>query len=47
MSVAGEDLVGPILVVGAVIVVRELLEVVADPLAVYLGGKGSSALTEH
>ena len=41
-----EALVGPILVVGAVIVMRELLEVVADPLAVYLGGKGSSALTE-
>ena len=41
-----EDLVAPILVVGAAIVVRELLEVVADPLAVYLGGKGSSALTE-
>ena len=41
-----EDLVGPILVVGAVIVMRELLEVVADPLAFYLGGKGSSALTE-
>ena len=41
-----ENLVGPILVVGAVIVMRELLEVVADPLAVYLGGKGSSALTE-
>ena len=40
-----EDLVGPILVVGAAIVVRELLEMLADPLAVYFGGKGSSALT--
>ena len=40
-----EDLVGPILVVGAAIVMRELLEVVADPLAVYFQGKGDSELT--
>ena len=41
-----EELVGPILVIGAAIVLRELLEMLADPLAVYFGGKGISALTE-
>ena len=40
-----DHLVGPILVVGAAIVMRELLEMLADPLAVYFGGKGSSVLT--
>ena len=40
-----DELVGPILVVGAVIVLRELLEMLADPLSVYFGGKGASALT--
>ena len=40
-----DELVGPILVVGAVIVLRELLELLADPLSFYFGGKGASALT--
>ena len=40
-----DELVVPILVVGAAIVLRELLEMLADPHAVYLGGKGASALT--
>ena len=41
-----EELVGPILVIGAAIVLRELLEMLADPLALYFGGKGAGALTE-
>ena len=41
-----DQLVGAILVVGAAILIRELLEMLADPLAVYFGGKGASALTE-
>ena len=40
-----DELVRTILVVGAVIVLRELLELLADPLSVYFGGKGASALT--
>ena len=39
-------LVGPILTAGAVIVLRELLEMLADPLSGYFGDKGASALTE-
>ena len=40
------QLAGAIVVVGAAILLRELLEMVADPLSVYFGGKGMSALTE-
>ena len=40
------QLAGAIIVVGVAILLRELLEMVADPLSVYFGGKGMSALTE-
>ena len=40
------QLAGAIVVVGVAILLRELLEMVADPLSVYFGGKGMSALTE-
>ena len=40
------QLAGAIVGVGAAILLRELLEMVADPLSVYFGGKGMGALTE-
>ncbi len=40
------EIVGAILVVGAVILIRELLEMVADPIATYVFGKTSAVLTE-
>ena len=39
------DLVRPILMVGGAILVRELLEMASDPIAVYFWGKGLGALT--
>ena len=41
-----EQLTGAILLVGAVMLLRELLEMLADPLAIYFGGKGAGVLTE-
>lgn len=43
---AVDQLIGPILTVGAVIVLREVLEMLADPLSGYFGDKGARALTE-
>ena len=40
------EIAGAILVAGAVILIRELLEMVADPIAAYVVGKGSAVLTE-
>lgn len=40
------QLADAIVVLGVAILLRELLEMVADPLSVYFGGKGMSALTE-
>ena len=39
------QLTGPILIAGAAILLRELLEMLADPISVYFGGKGAGALT--
>ena len=39
------QLTGPILVAGAAILLRELLEMLSDPISVYFGGKGAGALT--
>ena len=41
-----DQLVGPILVAGAVILLRELLEMLAVPLGEYFGGTGARVLTE-
>ncbi len=40
------EIAGAILVAGAVILIRELLEMVADPIAAYVVGKASAVLTE-
>ena len=40
------EIVGAILVAGVVILIRELLEMVADPIATYVFGKTSAVLTE-
>ena len=41
-----DQLVGAILVVGAAMMLRELLEMLVDPLSVYFSGKGASTLTD-
>ena len=41
-----DEIAGAIVVVGAVILARELLEAVHRPIAAYLGGKGIGVLTE-